>query len=150
VGIEGIDTAALKRQAEEALNKNQDPEATAATLGIILKQLAQGLEPFPRFMGSWDVFGVEAEVERAPRKDLGCIIVKPDGELAEFSFSFSPPSPSGDQERSDRAKDSLGLTAQDYIPYAYAGICTLVELYELKRLGVDITNYDHRLLRQKK
>ncbi|MBI3953589.1 MAG: hypothetical protein HY330_03665 [Chloroflexi bacterium] len=144
-----MDPAALKRQAEEALSGTQDPEAVAAKLGDILKQLARGLDPFPRFMGSWEVFGVEAEVDPAPRNDLGCVIVTQEGELAEFTFSFSPPSPWGDLDRQDRAKGGLGLTGKDYIPYAYAGICALVELYELKRRGVDISIYDPRIRRKK-
>jgi hypothetical protein len=140
-----MDPLDLKRQAEKALDTTPDPEEAAAKLREILKQLAQGLTPFPRFMSSWDVRGVEADPEPPPRKDLGCIIVTPEGELAEFTFSFSPPSPWGDIDRQDRAKGGLGLTAKDYVPYAYAGICALVHLYELKAKGVDISNYDYRL-----
>jgi len=118
----------LRLQADALL------ERTAKELGRLLKEAAGGLDPFPTFLNT-NTQAIEAEPGRLQRSDLGCVVVCPDGELYEMTYSLfiNQQMPSDTQLKDDLEK--LDLPPRDFIPYAYNAICAINDLVEQRRSG---------------
>ena len=102
-------------------------ETTASQLRDMLHQAVGELEPFPFFMGSLLFQGVEAEPGGPAKAERGCIIVCPDGELYEYTYSMMVGPLYPEPFRKEEAK-KLDLPPQDYIPYAYNALCQITKL----------------------
>ena len=59
---------------------------TAAQLGRVLAELAGRLRPFPPFLGMVSVQAVELEPPVAPSRDLGCVVVDPQGRICQLDL----------------------------------------------------------------
>jgi len=107
-------------------------ERMAKELRGLLKDAARGLDPFPTFLYT-TTEAIEADPGRLQRNDLGCIVVCPDGELYEISYSIfiNQEMPSDTQLKDDLKK--IDLPPRDFIPYAYNAICAINELAEQRR-----------------
>lgn len=116
---------AKKAQAKAVL------ERAAAQLKAILQDTAKELDPFPYFLDSDSVLGLEAE---PPRTDLGCVIVCPDAELYEYTFTISASGYYPDFSRQEQLK-KLDLPPHEYIHYAYTAIGALVDTLQEKWRG---------------
>ena len=109
-------------------------ENTAQELRAILHRAVKDLDPFPNFFDSPFIHAVEAEPGAAARSDVGCVVVCPDGELYEYTFTMSVAGPYADFSRKEDAK-KLDLPPRDYIPYAYNAICEVTRLIMEWRKG---------------
>ncbi len=64
--------------------------AAVARLEAIVADLCRQLEPFPAFLGMVTIQAIELEPAPAPRQDLGCVVVTPDGTIAELDIAAIP------------------------------------------------------------
>lgn len=62
----------------------------AARLETILADLCQRLRPFPSFLGMATIQAVELEPALTPARDLGCLVVTPDGDIAALDIAALP------------------------------------------------------------
>ena len=62
----------------------------AARLETLLADLCQRLRPFPAFLGMTTIQAVELEPALTPTRDLGCLVVTPDGEIAALDIAAIP------------------------------------------------------------
>ena len=106
---------------------------SAQRLETVLAELARRLRPFPSFLGMTSVQAVEVEVSPAPGRDLGCVVVDPEGQLCRFDITAI--SGIAGIAESDQVEEfqPLDLAPLDYITYASAAIQVLAE--ELGRRG---------------
>ena len=112
---------ALKAVADASL------ERTASHLRGILKEMADRLHPFPAFMGMTSIQAIEVEPHGLRATEKGCIVVCPDGELYELNLQTIPgPLGVSDIDQVDEYRP-LELPPEEYIPYAYAAIKSLME-----------------------
>ena len=124
----GTDPLTRKAKADILL------ERTASELREMLREAARELDPFPFFLGSFSVRAIEAEPGAAAKADRGCVVVCPDGEFYEYTYTVAVggafPEPSLEEETKE-----LDLPHQDYIPYAYNALCEITKrLVERKEL----------------
>ena len=61
-----------------------------AQLETILADLCQRLQPFPSFLGMATIQAVELEPALSPARDLGCLVVTPDGAIAQLDIAAIP------------------------------------------------------------
>ena len=64
--------------------------SAVARLEAIVADLCRQLEPFPAFLGMVTIQAIELEPAPAPRQDLGCVVVTPDGTIAELDIAAIP------------------------------------------------------------
>lgn len=96
-----------------------------------LAELAQRLRPFPSFLGMTSVQAVEVEPLMSSARDLGCIVVDPEGQLWRFdvtAISGIAGIAEADQVEEFQPPD---LAPLEYIVYASAAVEILAA--ELKR-----------------
>ena len=62
----------------------------AARLETLLADLCPRLRPFPSFLGMTTIQAVELEPALTPTRDLGCLVVTPDGDLAALDIAAIP------------------------------------------------------------
>ena len=65
-------------------------ETAAAQLETLLVDLCQRLQPFPSFLGMATIQAVELEPALTPARDLGCLVVTPDAEIAALDITAIP------------------------------------------------------------
>ena len=116
-------------QAAEALLAAGD----AAEMEALLRHLARQLRPFPPFPGAFFTDGVEVEPEGATRRDVGCVIVTPDGDVKELQIgvdaeAFERPVPPDPVALREERLVDLRLPPPERLLYAYAGVRRLLEL----------------------
>ncbi|MEX2226600.1 MAG: hypothetical protein WEB52_09145 [Dehalococcoidia bacterium] len=108
-------------------------ERAAQQLGILLKEAALELRPFPPFPGAFFTYGVEVNLEGVERPDLGCIVVGEDGELYELELQIDFGDDFSDavdivQARDETLKKLEDLHPRDYIILASNALSQLTEL----------------------
>ena len=74
--------------AEPSLDNLLDE--TTAKLEAMLSGLCGRLRPFPAFMGMTTIQAVELEPALIPKTDRGCVVVTPDGLIAELDITAIP------------------------------------------------------------
>ena len=65
-------------------------ETAATQLETLLDDLCRRLQPFPSFLGMATIQAVELEPALTPARDLGCLVVTPDGEIAALDITAIP------------------------------------------------------------
>lgn len=117
----------LEREAAEALVD------AGARLEAALAELARTLRPFPAFMGMVSVQAVELDPPIKPSRDLGCVVVDPDGRICQLDLT-SVGGLAGVME-ADQVEEfqPLDLTPLEYLLYAETAIGLLAD--ELRRRG---------------
>ena len=105
----------------------------AQRLETLLAELAGRLRPFPSFLGMTSVQAVEVESPLATERDLGCVVVDPEGRLCRFDITAI--SGIAGIAESDQVEEfqPLDLSSLEYVAYASAAIQILAE--ELRRRG---------------
>jgi len=126
------DPLGYKSEADAAL------ERTADRLRALLREASARLDPFPPFPGAFFSYGIEIEAPGAESRDLGCIVLAPDGELYELrmgqdvpELEFEMADPVALRQEELRPLD---LHPRDYVIYAYNALAKVVELL-LEREG---------------
>lgn len=108
-------------------------EETAAALGQTLAELAGRLRPFPAFLGMASVQAVEVEPPLTPARDLGCLVVTPEGRICQLDLrSMAGVEGLTEAEQVEEFVEPE-LSAAEYIVYAAAAIELLAA--ELRRRG---------------
>jgi len=121
------DAFARKTQADLVIDR------AAQQLGVLLKEAALALRPFPPYPGAFFTYGVEVDLEGVERPDLGCIVVGEDGELYELEMKIDFGDDFGEvldpvQARDETLKKLDDLHPRDYIILAYNALSQLTEL----------------------
>ena len=122
------DSSKYEEDAEAAL------AGAAQRLENLLAEMARRLRPFPSFLGMTSVQAVEVEPALAPARDLGCVVVDPEGQLCRLDITAI--SGIAGISEADQLEEfqPLDLAPLEYIVYATAAIEMLAG--ELKRRGV--------------
>ncbi len=108
-------------------------ERAAQELREVLTALATSLEPFPGFQGMTTLQAVEVELPGGGNRDLGCVVIGPDGLLYELILRNIPgPMEYGDTDQVDELRE-LDLKPQEFIPYAYQAIKQLANLHRQRK-----------------
>ena len=63
---------------------------TAAGLEAMVADLCGRLQPFPAFLGMTTIQVIELDPYPAPLPDLGCVVLTPDGMIAELDVTAIP------------------------------------------------------------
>ena len=61
-----------------------------AGLEAIVAELCRRLQPFPPFLGMTTIQAIELDPTPAPRLNLGCVVITPDGVIAELDVTAIP------------------------------------------------------------
>ena len=107
-------------------------EATGK-LESILADLCQRLNPFPAFLGMTTIQAVELEPALRPVADRGCVVVTPDGTIAELDVTAIPGIVGVLEVDQVEEFKPLELTAEEYLIYLMAAVRALAA--ELRRRG---------------
>ena len=70
-----------------------EPDAlwqASAGLEAIVAELCRRLQPFPPFLGMTTIQAIELDPTPAPRLNLGCVVITPDGVIAELDVTAIP------------------------------------------------------------
>ncbi len=62
----------------------------AAGLEEIVSDLCRRLQPFPAFLGMTTIQAIELDPMPSPLPDLGCVVLTPDGVIAELEVTAIP------------------------------------------------------------
>ena len=62
----------------------------SAGLEAIVAELCRVLQPFPAFLGMTTIQAIELDPTPAPALDLGCVVITPDGTIAELDVTAIP------------------------------------------------------------
>lgn len=108
-------------------------EETAAALGQTLAKLAGRLRPFPAFLGMVSVQAVEVETTLRPARDLGCLVVTPEGRICQLDLRALAGVEGFIEAEQVEEFVEPELSAAEYIVYAAAAIELLAA--ELRRRG---------------
>ena len=108
-------------------------EETAAALGQTLAELAGRLRPFPAFLGMVSVQAVEVEPTLTPARDLGCLVVTPEGRICQLDLRAMVGVEGFIEAEQVEEFVEPELSAAEYIVYAAASIELLAA--ELRRRG---------------
>lgn len=104
-----------------------------ARLETILADLCQRLQPFPSFLGMATIQAVELEPALTPTRDLGCLVVTPDGEIAQLDIAAIPGIVGVLEVDQVEQFQPADLTPEERLIYLLAAICQLDA--ELRRRG---------------
>ncbi len=116
--------------SEESSTPHPSPEEhardTAGRLRETVATLASQLRPFPPFLGMSTLRAIELELPSGsgvrPPPDLGCVVVLPDGEIAELDLKMirGPDGPA-DVDQVEEFRE-LDLPSEHYIAYATVAV----------------------------
>ncbi len=117
----GLTPWAVEAVADAAVDK------AAGELKKLLADLAGRIDPFPNFTGSQSIKAIEIEPSAVTAKDLGCVVVCPDGELYELNLT-SIQGPLG-LSHLDQVEElvPLDLPPVLYVAYAHAAVKSLAD-----------------------
>ncbi|MCH8346818.1 MAG: hypothetical protein IIC87_07835 [Chloroflexi bacterium] len=110
-------------------------ERASEQLRALLVELADDIEPFPEFPGSFFTYGIEVEPPAGAGAERGCVVLAEDGELYELQVGLDPEElASGDASamRQELRVPLEGLTPTEYVAYAYNAVRAAAEYVEAK------------------
>ena len=105
----------------------------AGKMESILADLCRRLAPFPAFLGMTTIQAVELEPTMRPMADRGCVVVTPDGMIAELDVTAIPGVIGVLEVDQVEEFKPLDLTTEEYLIYLAAAIRALSA--ELRRRG---------------
>ena len=103
----------------------------AQRLKDVLAELASSLRPFPPFLGMVSLQAVELDPEVTPARDLGCVVVNPEGEICRLDLGEIAGIAGLTEAEQVEQFQPLELSTLEYIVYATAAINSLSD--ELRR-----------------
>ena len=107
---------------------------TAGRLEAMLAELCGRLDPFPSFLGMATIQAVELEPVLTPPQDRGCVVVTPDGEIAELDVTAIPGVVGAlEVDQVEEFKPLDDLSVEEYLIYLATAVRALTE--ELRRRG---------------
>ena len=107
---------------------------SVAKLETMLVELCRRLDPFPAFLGMNTIQAVELEPALLPPADRGCVVVTPDGAIAELDVTAIPGVVGVlEVDQVEEFKPLEDLSAEEYLVYLAAAVRALSE--ELRRRG---------------
>lgn len=110
-------------------------DETAGRLGEMITDLCGRLQPFPAFMGMATIQAVELEPALSPKTDRGCVVVTPDGLIAELDVTAIPGVVGVlEVDQVEEFKPLDDLSPEEYLVYLVAAVRALSE--EARRRGV--------------
>ncbi len=108
---------------------------TANRLEAVLADLCGRLNPFPAFIGMTTIQAVELEPALVPKIDRGCVVVTPDGMIAELDVTAIPGVVGVlEVDQVEEFKPLPDLSAEEYVIYLAAAVRALSA--EAQRRGV--------------
>ena len=108
---------------------------TCSRLEATLAALCGRLVPFPAFMGMTTIQAVELEPALNPKTDRGCVVVTPDGMIAELDVTAIPGVVGVlEVDQVEEFKPLENLSPEEYLIYLAAAIRALSK--EARRRGV--------------
>ena len=109
--------------------------AAAQQLETELVALCGRLRPFPAFLGMATIQAVELEPALQPHTDRGCVVVTPEGELAELDVAALPGVVGVlEVDQVEQFKPLLDLSPEEYLIYLAAAVRALSA--EARRRGL--------------
>ena len=113
-------------------------DALAETCGRLegmVADLCGRLVPFPAFMGMATIQAVELEPALQPKIDRGCVVVTPDGTIAELDVTAIPGVVGVlEVDQVEEFKPLEDLSVEEYLIYLAAAVRALSD--EARRRGV--------------
>ena len=110
-------------------------DETASKLEAMVVELCGRLVPFPAFMGMTTIQAVELEPALNPKIDRGCVVVTPDGMIAELDVTAIPGVVGVlEVDQVEEFKPLEDLSPEEYLIYLAAAVRALSE--EARRRGV--------------
>lgn len=77
-----------------ATSDAQDPQVvladTAVQMESLVVRLCRLLDPFPAFLGMATIQAIELDPSPTPNPNLGCVVLTPDGAIAELDVTAIP------------------------------------------------------------
>ena len=120
------------RSSEQLMAESQDSLAdTAQKLRALLVEIAVSLRPFPSFMGMVSIQAVELEPELMTGRDLGCVVVNPEGEICRLDIGEISGIAGLTETEQVEEFQPLDLCALEYVAFASAAIKVLTD--EIRR-----------------
>ncbi len=108
---------------------------TCGRLEAMVADLCGRLTPFPAFMGMTTIQAVELEPALNPKTDRGCVVVTPDGMIAELDVTAIPGVVGVlEVDQVEEFKPLDDLSAEEYLIYLVAAVRALSE--EARRRGI--------------
>ncbi len=108
---------------------------TAGRLEDMLADLCRRLDPFPSFLGMTTIQAVELEPALKPKADRGCVVVTPDGLIAELDVTAIPGVVGVlEVDQVEEFKPLEDVSAEEYLMYLIAAVKALSD--EAARRGV--------------
>ena len=105
------------------------------TLEAMVAELCGRLTPFPAFMGMTTIQAVELEPALNPKTDRGCVVVTPDGMIAELDVTAIPGVVGVlEVDQVEEFKPLEDLLPEEYLIYLAAAVRALTE--EARRRGI--------------
>ena len=105
-----------------------------AKLQAMLVELCARLDPFPAFLGMNTIQAVELEPALRPPADRGCVVVTPDGTIAELDVTAIPGVVGVlEVDQVEEFKPLDDLSAEEYLLYLAAAVRALSQ--EARRRG---------------
>ena len=110
-------------------------DETASKLEGMLGELCGRLRPFPSFLGMSTIQAVELEPALRPQADRGCVVVTPDGMIAELDVTAIPGVVGVlEVDQVEEFKPLENLSAEEYLIYLVAAVRALSD--EARRRGI--------------
>ena len=104
-------------------------------LEAMVADLCGRLTPFPAFMGMTTIQAVELEPALSPKTDRGCVVVTPDGMIAELDVTAIPGVVGVlEVDQVEEFKPLEDLSPEEYLIYLAAAVRALSE--EARRRGI--------------
>ena len=110
---------------DEAQNAATALATAVSELETILSRLCRRLSPFPAFLGMATIQAVELEPALTPTRDLGCVVVTPDGAIAGLDIAVLPGIVGVLEVDQVEQFTPLDLTTEEYLIYLAAAVKTL-------------------------
>ena len=108
---------------------------TCGRLEAMVAELCGRLVPFPAFMGMTTIQAVELEPALNPKTDRGCVVVTPDGMVAELDVTAIPGVVGVlEVDQVEEFKPLEDLSPDEYLIYLAAAVRALSEEARRRRV----------------
>lgn len=98
---------------------------TAVQIEYLVVRLCQQLDPFPAFLGMATIQAMELDPIPPPNPSLGCVVLTPDGAIAELDVTAIPGIVGVLEVDQVEQFTPLDLTASEYLIYLTEAIRVL-------------------------